>query len=98
MQGLYSGVIPPSTSKPPVSSKTRRSRRMYSAAAFRVSTLLGLRSRGMRGTMVFSFEKPLFRFLICQEEINRVTPQGDPRQGDSRIKLGPPRIKLGPQD
>lgn len=52
------------TCTPDVSSKIKRKRRMYSAAAFSISTLLGFRSFGISGTRDLSLEKPLFKFFI----------------------------------
>lgn len=53
-----------------VSCKTARSNRMYSAAAFRVSTLLGFRSGLISGTMRFKRENMVFKFLICRGDVD----------------------------
>lgn len=68
---------------------------MYSAAALRVSTLLGLRSRGMRGTRVFSFEKPLFRFLICQGGNKSSYGPGGGRMDTLGLNWAAPSLQTG---
>lgn len=50
-----------------LSCRTATSKRMYSAAAFRVSTLLGFRSGLISGTMRFRRENMVFRFLIYRK-------------------------------
>ena len=52
-----------------VSCRTATSKRMYSIAAFSVSTLLGLRSGLISGTMCFKRENMVFKFLICTDDI-----------------------------
>lgn len=50
------------------SCKTATSNRIYSVAALSVSTLLGLRSGRISGTMRFKRENMVFKFLICTKD------------------------------
>lgn len=57
------------------SCRTATSKRMYSAAAFRVSTLLGFRSGLISGTIRFRRKNMVFKFLIYRRDADALHPR-----------------------